>query len=176
MKSSSSSPQDQASWLLLALAAVLLCIGIALTSSGCIVERDNQEGPTAGSTTSTGTLPPAPTSDTTACPLCDDGNPCTLDTCGPDPDAGPSCLYTPLDGFACGTGSWETCSLGTCANEVPCSSATECGPLPTALTLECAAWECVIGRCRLALAKWNEACGTMPGAGCELGRCAFPTY
>lgn len=60
------------------------------------------------------------------CMACDDGNPCTEDSC----DAS-GCVHTPLDGTACDDGDFctgtEVCVAGTCESSGdPCAAPTVC--------------------------------------------------
>jgi len=62
------------------------------------------------------------------CMDCDDGNPCTADSC--DATAG-GCVHTPLDGTACDDGDFctgtEVCVAGTCQSSGdPCTAPTVC--------------------------------------------------
>ncbi len=60
------------------------------------------------------------------CMDCDDGNPCTEDSCDPS-----GCVHMPLDGTPCDDGDFctgtEVCSAGTCRSSGdPCESPTFC--------------------------------------------------
>jgi hypothetical protein len=62
------------------------------------------------------------------CMDCDDGNPCTADSC--DASAG-GCVHTPLDGTPCDDGDFctgtEVCVAGTCESSGdPCVASTVC--------------------------------------------------
>lgn len=117
---------------------------------------------------------------------CDDGNPCTADSCDPTT---PSCVHTPSSGASCTDGSATgKCTLGTCC--LGCVSGNACVPQASQTATSCgtsgascAACPATTVDCRVPVCTPSGTCSTAPaadgtacpgGGSCASGVCIVP--
>ncbi|MEM3399591.1 MAG: hypothetical protein QXP42_02050 [Candidatus Micrarchaeia archaeon] len=111
---------------------IVLAVGLVVILSGCVLPMPNLGGEKAGDvrndtyTCADGTVvTDLGECEKRVCPVCDDGNPCTIDYCGSDTNY--SCRHAPANGTYPGCRTDENCKLAVCiSGECVVKNVTNC--------------------------------------------------